>query len=539
MKRLLILLLVLAQPLAWGADCTRTSTGFTPLNDPFFSTYQGVVGGLYPDRSNQRPPAHEALGMQLAAGVQPRSASGNVDLQNGKIVFLSVGMSNTTEEFSTFHALADLDADKNPSVVIVDGAQSGWSADRIVADPQTYWAGVAQRLAASGVTAAQVETAWVKLADASPTLAFPDDARQLQSEMRTIVESLPARFPNLKLAYFSSRIYAGYATTTLNPEPYAYQSGFAVRWLIEEQINGSAELSPQSGRAPWLSWGPYLWADGTRQRFDGLAWNCADLADDGTHPSVLGQIKVALMLLNDLKTDPTARAWFVRRPAQPPPVPFAAAIVNAATYGPQMAPGSIATIFGTDLAPGVAPALTLPLPTSLAGTRVEIGGIPAPLFYVSPTQINLLLPEASSDMKTVVIRDDRVSNPLSPQMQLWAPGLFTLDASTGGPVAALHVGGRLVTAANPARPGERIEIYGTGWGVQNPLLLIPIALPIVQIGGMTAPVAFEGVAPGFPGLSQVNVTVPANAPSGAAVPIVISFGSFTSNTATIAIGLAP
>jgi hypothetical protein len=123
----------------------------------------------------------------------------------------------------------------------------------------------------------------------------------------------------LRLVYLSSRIYAGYATTALNPEPYAYESAFAVRWLIRDQgkEKPAAEKAPagRSGAAPVLLWGPYLWADGTRGRaVDALVWKREDLGADGTHPSESGQQKVAELLLRFFKTDPTARSWFLAEP---------------------------------------------------------------------------------------------------------------------------------------------------------------------------------------------------------------------------------
>lgn len=119
------------------------------------------------------------------------------------------------------------------------------------------------------------------------------------------------------LVYLSSRIYAGYATSLLNPEPYSYQSGFSIKWLIENQIDGAADLNFDPARgtveAPWLAWGPYLWADGLTPRSDGLIWECADLRDtDGTHPSASGCRKVADMLLTFFKSEKTAAPWFTK-----------------------------------------------------------------------------------------------------------------------------------------------------------------------------------------------------------------------------------
>jgi hypothetical protein len=157
--------------------------------------------------------------------------------------------------------------------------------------------------------------AWIKLANAGPTQAFPEDARILQRDMTTVIQLLKQQFPNLRIAYLSNRIYAGYALGRLNPEPYAYQSSFAVKWLIEDQIGGSKALTydPAKGdvKAPWLAWGPYLWADGMKPRSDGLIWECDDLNDDGTHPSPDGRTKVANLLLQFFSTDPTASPWFL------------------------------------------------------------------------------------------------------------------------------------------------------------------------------------------------------------------------------------
>ena len=125
------------------------------------------------------------------------------------------------------------------------------------------------------------------------------------------------RYPNLRLAYLSSRIYAGYAMTALNPEPYAYEGAFSVRWVIQSQTRGDnpqLNYRPERGEvlAPLLLWGPYLWADGIQPRkTDGLVYTRDDLGKDGTHPSESGRRKVAEQLLKFMKTDDTARRWFL------------------------------------------------------------------------------------------------------------------------------------------------------------------------------------------------------------------------------------
>ena len=153
----------------------------------------------------------------------------------------------------------------------------------------------------------------MKVADAQPTQGWPGYAQTLQQETTTILQHLRSRFPNLRLAYLSSRIYAGYATTALNPEPYAYESGFAMKWVIESQIMGALRFDGPSPTAPWLAWGPYLWTDGVNVRPDGLSWSCGDFGSDGTHPSESGRQKVSRQLLDFVQTDPTAQRWYLAR----------------------------------------------------------------------------------------------------------------------------------------------------------------------------------------------------------------------------------
>jgi hypothetical protein len=290
-----------------------------PLTELGSSEYQGSSGGLYPAGKNDRPQRHEAAGIALAAQLRPLDRQGKPSA-GGRLVLLSVGMSNTTQEFSAFKRLADGDAAKNPALTLLDGAQGGMTAAAICkldsGQGARYWDTVDQRLAQAGVSREQVQAAWIKEADAGPTQGFPAYARTLQAELRQIVQLMHTRFPNLKLVYLSSRTYGGFATTRLNPEPYAYESGFSVKWLIEEQLKGEAELNfdARTGpvRAPWLSWGPYLWANGSVKRADGFSYDESDFGGDGTHPTAAGQRKVARLLLEFFKTDSTTKPWFTR-----------------------------------------------------------------------------------------------------------------------------------------------------------------------------------------------------------------------------------
>src|SRR5258708_19967268 len=115
MCRRLELLLILAPAVAAASNCARTTTGFKPLDAPFFTNYHGFTGGLYPGNSNRRPAAHEAGGRAQAASVRPRDGAGNPNDTNGRIVLLSIRESNPTQEFSTFQRLAPRHSAKNPT----------------------------------------------------------------------------------------------------------------------------------------------------------------------------------------------------------------------------------------------------------------------------------------------------------------------------------------------------------------------------------------------------------------------------------------
>jgi hypothetical protein len=282
------------------ADCSLTSTGLIPLTDMGNRRYRGYRGGLYPGGVNRPSPKYLRKGQVASRQVRPI---------NGKIVLLSIGMSNATAEFSAFKRSSDRDPDVNSKLVVVDGAQDGFDANTVITKP-VYWDNVDTRLKAAEVSAAQVQVVWLKEAIAGEHRRFPKDAKALQNSLRQIIRTMRLRYPKLRLVYVSSRTYGGYAVTGLNPEPAAYDSGYAVRGVIQDRVNGKL-------KGPWVAWGPYLWTDGLAGRNDGLTWTCDDVEDDGTHPSKSGVQKVVNLLTTFFKTDPTAKRWYVAPKTRP------------------------------------------------------------------------------------------------------------------------------------------------------------------------------------------------------------------------------
>jgi hypothetical protein len=325
-----------------ASDCSVITVNRVPLNDLGAGLYLGQFqGGLYPKGLNSAPAAHAGVGIQRANAVVGLNAAGAPD-SSGKYVLLSIGMSNTTQEFCnangvtqpcqahTFVGQALVHPAVNHSqLVFVNGAMGGQTASTWDSPSDNNYNVVRdQRLAPQGLSEAQVQAVWVKVANAQPQVSLPAanaDAYTLVVQMGNIARALKVRYPNVKVVFFSSRIYAGYASgvSTLNPEPYAYESAFAVKWVVQAQINQMAGggIDPRAGDlnynsvAPWIAWGPYLWADGLTPRSDGLTWQCANLNSDGTHPSQSGQEKVGSLLLNFFLTSPFTRPWFRYDPA--------------------------------------------------------------------------------------------------------------------------------------------------------------------------------------------------------------------------------
>ena len=207
-------------------------------------------------------------------------------------------------------------------------------------------------------------------------------------------------------------------------------------------------------------------------------------------------------------------------------------VVEAAGFTPRrpLAPGGFISLFGSHFTTESAGATRIPLERELAGVRVNIGGIDAPLHFVSPNQINAQLPlefEPNSDIPIVVSANGVFT---APQTYLVAPALPGIFINPSPAVRRFVAGqpSQLVTPENPAHIGDILEIFATGLGATDPpvesgaagpsfsTVLNPVS---VEIGGLGVPVLYQGLAPGFVALYQVNVIVPEGIPTGDAVQI--------------------
>jgi uncharacterized protein (TIGR03437 family) len=232
-------------------------------------------------------------------------------------------------------------------------------------------------------------------------------------------------------------------------------------------------------------------------------------------------------------------------------------IANAASAGQAtpsvVSPGAYVAIYGAGLAGAGNPsAATLPLPATLNGTQASLGGLPMPLLYAGPGQINALVPQGlkpNASYPLVVTVGSVPSAPVMLAVTELQPGIYTVNESgSGAGIVTSALTGQLINASNPAHTSDYLVVYCTGLGlVQGPngeqapadgaaapstTLFRTTAALSATIGGVSAPVSFSGLTPTFAGLYQVNIQVPAGVTPGGAVPLVLT--ALDSQTGVIA-----
>jgi uncharacterized protein (TIGR03437 family) len=217
---------------------------------------------------------------------------------------------------------------------------------------------------------------------------------------------------------------------------------------------------------------------------------------------------------------------------------------NAANFFGRFSPGMLATIFSFPSASfgGTTASFTgAPISTTLGDVRVSVGGIASPLLYVSPSQINFQVPGAApvggtEEIQVASVSTGQVLASWLFQIDAESPGLFTVDGSGSGQVVALNEDGSVNNGANPAKAGSVVTLFATGQGTVTAMpadgegaqgIVNTGEMPQVFINSGFVPpggVQFSGLAPGFAGLWQINVTVPSDAPPADVVVFIIYGG---------------
>jgi len=239
----------------------------------------------------------------------------------------------------------------------------------------------------------------------------------------------------------------------------------------------------------------------------------------------------------------------VTQPSASTALPPVLAVTNAASYATAaVSPGELVTLFGTGMGPAApAYATTDPatgkLATSIGGVQVLFNGTPAPMIYASATQVSAVVPyemAAVANPSLWIKYSNQTSNAYPLTTVASAPGLFAQNSQGSGPGAILNQDNSVNGPTNPAAKGSIVQVYMTGEGQTNPASVTgaitaatlpppqvtpaPLLAVTVTINSQPAQYAYAGEAPGLvAGMMQLNVKIPANAPSGA-LPIVVSIG---------------
>lgn len=233
-------------------------------------------------------------------------------------------------------------------------------------------------------------------------------------------------------------------------------------------------------------------------------------------------------------------------------VPYIApsGVSNAAGAMPQagVAPGSVASIYGASLAAATAVGPVTPMVQTLAGVTAHIGNTLLPLYFVSPTQINMQIPPGLAlGAQTITVSSAGMPD-VNGNFTIArnAPGLFPVLLDGQSYALVLHQDGTLVTPASPAQRSELLTLYGTGFGPTNPVrpegLAVPATPPYlivdpvtVQVGSSIFTPQSAFAAPGQVGLDLVQFQLDSSAPSGSAIPLYVTVNGVNSNTLSLAI----
>jgi uncharacterized protein (TIGR03437 family) len=302
-----------------------------------------------------------------------------------------------------------------------------------------------------------------------------------------------------------------------------------------------------SSNSSWLTVSP---ASGTGAGTLSLGINVAGLSAQ----TYTGAITVTA---SDASNTPQTISITLNVSSAPVTSPTVLGIVNSASWSNgTVAPGELVTIGGSLLGPsaglsGSIDPSTGKMQTQVGGVSVTVGGVPAPLLYVSATQINAVVPYEIAGCTQVTLQvayQGIMSAGTSVPCASAAPGVFTFNASGSGQAAAANQDGTYNGPSSPAPKGSYVTLYFTGGGLTNPpgttgsisgstTLKWLTQTASVTVGNVAATVAFDGAAPTYiDGFLQLNIQLSLNTPTGSALPVIVTVGNLSSPaTATVAV----
>jgi len=238
----------------------------------------------------------------------------------------------------------------------------------------------------------------------------------------------------------------------------------------------------------------------------------------------------------------TVLPWKYDAAVAPPQI---SSVVNAGDGGSDVAPGGLISVYGNQLSPVNMATSEIPLPTALANSCLSVNGLPVPILFVSPSQVNAQMPfQAIGDVTLILRTPGGQSDDYNLVIQPNAPSVFlaAVGPDVNVPTVVRNDDNQLVTPSHPIhrRSNTALVIYLTGLGPTSPAvgtgqagpsnpLALTLTQPTVTLGGVELPLLYSGLAPGLVGVDQINVSVPYKVPEGMSVPLVITQGTVSTS----------
>lgn len=303
-------------------NCSLPNPGFVPITEMNTSTFRGYTGGLYGPQKNTPNGSYLSDALSLAKSISPLDAQGNATI-SGKIVFVGVGASNPRTEFEALMSRVDTFSKKRNNLLLVNTCIGGQGVQKMNDPTDTYWKSAVKQFDSLQLSFNQVQIAWVETdnTQAADTL-FPRAPMALLGELKQLLYTLQAKFPNLKLCYFSARAFSGWVDLSGGGNvgrgllaPRDYYNGWAIKWLIDSARlqNPAFIYSGASKKMSMPLFATYNYTNGSETRMDGFQLDCnTDVGGDGLHLTAAGEQKFGALMFDFFRTDNVSKEWFLQ-----------------------------------------------------------------------------------------------------------------------------------------------------------------------------------------------------------------------------------
>jgi hypothetical protein len=299
------------------SQAKATDTAKIPINDLGTRTYMGYVGGLYPGGTNTPSGTYARDLLNACKLVVPIDTFGNASA-TGNIVFISLGGSTSGKMFDSMQSKTVNNPKTNPALRLLKCSNGFGSAslNSILNPADPYWEHVTQIIRGNKSSYRQVQVIYLETDDSSVSVKFPSRPDTVKTALQACFRTFKQLFPNCKLVYLLGRTqtfeYDTIKQKRFNREPAPYYFGWAVKWAIQDQINGAPGTAYKGKNtvSPLITWGWYEWGTDT-PRQDGFKWTQQDTRD-GLHATSVGEDTLSTRFQNFLLNDQTASIWYAK-----------------------------------------------------------------------------------------------------------------------------------------------------------------------------------------------------------------------------------